>query len=757
MSFEDLKRILRAFADDPSDLELSKGKLLFQIRDELIEAEVFNREGSLIVSESGVEELASRWLVSRIARLPQLAERILSYIPNEVHFVTPAGSLLDELELAPSDEQIQVSNASSTVCEVLGRRPGGATHVLYLTSDAGEGKSTLINHIARTQAEAYKRKKTDWLLVPITLGGRPFLRFDDVVIGALVNRLRFPFFYYEAFLELVKIGVLVPAFDGFEEMFVQSSSGEALSALGNLMSTLDSAGSVLIAARKAYFEYKSFATQAKLFDAIGSDSVAFSRLSLRRWDRDQFLTYASKRGIQEPDRVYEDVAQRLGPSHPLLTRAVLVRRLLDVADEAEGRAELLQAFGSTPYDYFYQFVNTIIEREAYEKWIDTSGDPAQSLLSVDEHHQLLSLLAQEMWITSTDVLKDEMLDIYADLFSESRRKPAAIARQTKERLKQHSLITSANSNRTSFSFDHEEFRNFFLGQAVGRRLAEGADAELRSILRVGPLPPDAFDAAVQFLRRSESDLRSAAERLESISRTEIATSFTRENAGGLISRMLDRGEQILTDCTITYVVFPPDTLRGRSVERIVFKACNFQASSLEESSILSCIFEDCSFENLEFYASSLVQDSNMINCQVFSISPPDRATRIFGPDAISGALRELGFNIQQADDENRLPSEGNGADENVQLIDRALRAFLRNTHVNENVFKQRLGVRSNQFLDQVLPTLLRIGVIEELQYAGGGNQRRFRLGVPMLDIEAAMASSGGNYDELVNHFERRAR
>ena len=80
------------------------------------------------------------------------------------------------------------------------------------------------------------------------LGGRPFLRFDDVVIGELVNRFRFQFFYYDAFIELVKMGVLVPAFDGFEEMFIESGSGEALSALGNLMNTLESSGSVLISA-----------------------------------------------------------------------------------------------------------------------------------------------------------------------------------------------------------------------------------------------------------------------------------------------------------------------------------------------------------------------------------------------------------------------------------------------------------------------------------------------------------------------------
>ena len=97
------------------------------------------------------------------------------------------------------------------------------------------------------------------------------MRFDDVIIGALVNRLRFPMLYYEAFIELVKMGAVVPALDGFEEMFVEGSAGDAISALGNLVNTLQSSGTVLIAARKAYFEYRSLR---------GNTALRFSRQSI---------------------------------------------------------------------------------------------------------------------------------------------------------------------------------------------------------------------------------------------------------------------------------------------------------------------------------------------------------------------------------------------------------------------------------------------------------------------------------------------
>src|ERR1051326_2783550 len=232
MLIQDFKSALESFADSPADLDLSRGRLIVQVRDELIEASVSQRDGELWVDEAGEHRLATSWLINRVARLPVLADRILSYVPPIDHFVEPSGQLLDQPDYDFGQGEIEVPDAVETIKAILDRRAAGASSVVYLTSDAGEGKTTVINYLARVQAERYKRKEADWLLLPVTLGGRAFLRFDDVVIATLVNRLRFQLLYFEGFLELTRRGVLVPAFDGFEEMFVESSSGEALSEIG---------------------------------------------------------------------------------------------------------------------------------------------------------------------------------------------------------------------------------------------------------------------------------------------------------------------------------------------------------------------------------------------------------------------------------------------------------------------------------------------------------------------------------------------
>lgn len=165
--------------------------------------------------------------------------------------------------------------------------------MFYLISDAGEGKTTIVNQLARQQARAYQKMQTDWLLIPFELGGRPFLRFDDIIVAVLMNKLKFPMLYYGAFIELVKLGVVIPAFDGFEEMFMESSTGEALSSLSSIVNNMESKGRILISARKAYFDYKSLASQFKTADTMKSNWVSASKLSIERWEKEQFIDYAA--------------------------------------------------------------------------------------------------------------------------------------------------------------------------------------------------------------------------------------------------------------------------------------------------------------------------------------------------------------------------------------------------------------------------------------------------------------------------------
>jgi hypothetical protein len=252
MQITDFKTIVTTFADPGTEILFEKAQVIISVNGDLITATIATQSGDVYVDEGSGQVPASKWILTRLARLPLLAARLRETVAPTEFFVTPSASLLATLEQRPDENIVATDDAFNTTLQTINERSPLETMVLYITSDAGEGKTSLINQLARFQAQLFTERKSDWLLVPIPLGGRHFLRFDDITVGVLQNRYRFPFLYYNSFLALVKMGVIVPAFDGFEEMFVESGSGEALSAMGILVGSLESQGRMVIAARKAY-------------------------------------------------------------------------------------------------------------------------------------------------------------------------------------------------------------------------------------------------------------------------------------------------------------------------------------------------------------------------------------------------------------------------------------------------------------------------------------------------------------------------
>ena len=753
MQFDDFRRVVTCFADRVDDVAAHRGELLVQIRDETINVKLHQRPDGLLVEDLDERMPAARWIINRLARIPLLADRICSYVSPPKAFVAPSGRLLLNPNESTSAGDDSSDDTEKALTEVLNRHPAGTTSVLYLTSDAGEGKTSLINRVAVRQAEAYKAKQTDWLLVPVPLGGRTFLRFDDVVVSALVNRLRFQLLYYDAFLELVRLGVLVPAFDGFEEMLVESTSGEALSALGGLVSKLRSAGTVLVAARKAYFDYPNFGSHARLFDSIGSQSeVAFGRLSLNRWDRRTFTKYATERRINDPPRLYSSVSDRLGETHPILTRAVLVERLLDVATEEEDLPALLARIGHDERDYFREFVSSIVEREAI-KWQDRSGDGPGALLTTDEHHELLSMLAQEMWLSATDELGIDLLTLAVDMFSED--KIPTVARQIQERVKQHALLSVTRMGRTTLVFDHEDFRIFYLGQALGRALVNGDIGAVRSVLDRAALPGSAVAEAASFVRHSDTTLESALALLQTLADEALSASFERENCGALAVCLLDRENGPFE---IQNMSFPTAALRGRRLDHVTASRSYFHATGLAGTTLHGCSFRDCHFERFDIDGSETVSETTLDEaCHVDSVVRMEKNNEDpitwFDPANIQRCLRTSGFDFKDREDAQPASGAETEFDDDLIVVQRVLRTFLRATGLNEMTIRQRLGKKASHFFDDLLPPLSQAGVVQQVPYQGRGNQRRFRLGVQMTRIEDAMSASRGEFKRFLSELQ----
>ncbi|SEJ03613.1 hypothetical protein SAMN04487995_3148 [Dyadobacter koreensis] len=745
MNPQDFKRILISFADSADDILENKGKITGIIRNEAIEIQLIDKEGELFIREDEEEIKARTWIAKRLAQLEQLADRIREFLPATKDFINPTGSLLDDIDIDPTETERPTDNVTECLREKLGQRIPGTTGVVYLTCDAGEGKTTIINHLAVHQAELFKKKRTDWLLVPIPLGGRPFLRFDDIVIASLVNRLRFRLFYYESFIEMVKLGLIVPAFDGFEEMFMVSSSGEALSATGQLMTKLNSSGNVLIAARKAYFDYKGFGAQAKLFDTISMDSVSFAKIGINRWNKTQFEAYALSREIYNGEEVYELIESQLGSDHPLLTRPVLVNQLLSVVGN-DNNLDKISSSQLNSIDYFPNFVDTIITREADTKWIDTSGEN-KPLLTVSQHYELLAALAEEMWLNNTDSLSLSIVDLLADLYSESNGFSVQISRQIKERLKQHALLIKAEVA-NQLKFDHEEFKEFFLGVSFFNALAANRIQEFKNLLRKGLIFGQTIDVLANYGRKEEKiKIQDIAKIFKIIQLTENTASYVKENCGSLILKILSGKNSV--GIILENYSFPVDSLKGVTLNNLVIRNSHFQPTAIFSTNIQNSLFEFCTFDSLEIIKNHNVIDHSILHdCEIVAVQNSITELEFYDPYNINRELLALGFNFGkvEVEEDNQVRVE---VDQDLALVQKALRRFIRGSHLNDNVFRIKLGQNAEYFIDHLLPILINDNIIKEIEYQGAGSKRRFKLIAPFDKINFALKNSNGEFQKFL--------
>jgi len=747
-------RIVQSFADQKCDIDDAKGELTAIIRGDIYSVTCFNRGGDLFCREDGVEYTPGQWITRRLAKLDLLAQRILEYLPEDPRLIPVEADYTDTIEHDPTEVAKHVPDALATLQSAVEDKVGGMTHVVYLTADAGEGKTSLIEALARKQAQRLLDKEPARLLLPISLGGQALIRLDDIIVGTLTNRLRFPFYYIESVLELVKLDLIVLALDGFEEMFVETQAG-GVSSLGTLVSQLASSGRIVCSARTAYYRYTNMDAQARLRDCLRGTEVSFSELHLQLWRRTQFMSFAQHLPLTaaEAEDVYQAIAGTMSESHPLLTRAVLARRFLEeyvhVDDQEEFLAFLKEAKGE---QYFEQFVTALLTREANQKWLGRES-PARPLLTVDEHHTLLMRIAEEMWLNGVDGLATETLQLIAEVVAQDElKKPTDIVRQVVDRIQHHPFLRQIGGA-MMWRFDHEDFRNFYVGRLIGSALSalQQNARELRCLLEVGPLPM--ISARVGVVKTEALGISGDwPKHLSALAEAGSRSSHLRENVGRLALMLLCVAPPE-EECTLAHLLVTGATPPGLTVQDVRFIDCVFEGANFSGAKLIDVVFSHCEMTDIclsrgapSEYSAQLLETN--LPSKLTIVSDDGRERReYFAPMEIESQFNQLGFQLasQHVAGETVIEEE----DESIELTFRALRIFQRATAVNEYTIKTRLGTKWPTFKSDVLPALLIAGVLMETDYRGQGSQRRYRVGTQFDRAGCARAQCRGSFERFL--------
>jgi hypothetical protein len=285
-----------------------------------------------------------------------------------------------------------------------------------------------------------------------------------------------------------------------------------------------------------------------------------------------------------------------------------------------------------------------------------------------------------------------------------------------------------------------------------RPLNEKAKGEVLATLRKGVLPKPAQRAFIRAIKRHPTFERlQAAKFLLGISALDGQASYTQENCGSLIVRLLSEVDG--KGLEIQGIAFAPDSLRDRKLGNLTFRHSFFAPTSLELSTLNKCTFEGCHFGQLRIYGSTAFQEVQFEGTTVDSVRLVEQDSEVWDPLAVRATLEKWGVRFS-GDAEGAAPEseQVRRIDQELRDFEKLIRYFMRSTHISENVILMKLGNRGQCFLDDSLPQLVDHRIMIEIDNRGGGVQRRFKLGQTLEAIDQAMTGAQGSFSEFLKAF-----
>ena len=150
LNHKDFERVLRKFADDPDDVLVERDTIVCKINGESISLTLSEDEDGVLFcqDEDGRKIKARRWIEKELAGLDELASKILQAIPPDPHFILV--SSIDENECVHPD-------TVNALHEIIKEKNPYATETIYLLSEAGDGKTCIMEKLAQRTAQDYQK------------------------------------------------------------------------------------------------------------------------------------------------------------------------------------------------------------------------------------------------------------------------------------------------------------------------------------------------------------------------------------------------------------------------------------------------------------------------------------------------------------------------------------------------------------------------------------------------------------------------
>ncbi len=398
-------------------------------------------------------------------------------------------------------------------------------------------------------------------------------------------------------------------------------------------------------------------------------------------------------------------------------------------------------------------VEAFVKREVTDKW--KTADTGEPYLMFDQHMELLSAVAEEMYRSQRDRLPVDILETLATILVDEWGIDVQRRQQILLMVRMHVLLTIPPDDDAQYrAFDHAEFRDYFVAVALRDRIRQlrtgAASSDLSRIFSVAQISDSTARYVCGMLNFTSSDAAMAANTLAVMVKEEWKPTYLQMNVGTLIPFLLngqDFAQEVLVDGGI---VISSLVMEGSRLQNVTFRGATLVRASTQRADWENVTFDHCELGELAVDVGARYDNVALRECRIDGVRLMRDGTEVareYAPGRVQSALKEVGFRFG----ESYLQPELAAFEESETL--RVLRRFLRIFHRTTIVSNAWIGARFRQdhaiVYDRIIPLMVEHGLLEERDWRGAGVQRVWAL---RCLLDALLSAEGSSANSQFSRF-----
>ncbi|WP_242107127.1 NACHT domain-containing protein [Luteimonas aquatica] len=599
-----------------------------------------------------------------MADLIGIAKGSLARLKNSIYVETFAKDSNAEIDTeSPAISLIRSCVEKSDSSDLL-------TDLVMITAEAGAGKTSVLKELVRQQADLFVRGQSRYLYLYVDAQGRALARFNEALATEL-NELRvmLPF---HAVSTLVRLGLLVPVIDGFDELIGVGGYDDAFNSISSFVEELNGSGVILASARSTYYE-QEFLSRANRASALGEQSWKLDSIEIRGWaeiQRRQYVDWRCKENGQSDSIALALTKIFSGENEELADKPLFIVRAVDIlmtGGDLEGSGGLLE-----------RLISSFLQREQRDKLRDRNERP---ILSVVQLRSLCEDFSEEMWAQGTRELDRSTVKDLAELVLSDTSLSSSDQHVVMERMPTMAFLQVGESY-GAVAFEHELFFSQFLANRFAKKISSSAQG--LSLLLGRSVMPDSLAHGVaaklhEMVVAGEVTVSSLVAILCAAS-AEFSPKQgqVKENAGRIVAALLARLEVPCESINIRDVVFPGSSMRGIQFSACTFSDVEFRRADFSNLKFIGCCGDRLVFESVLVDGCTVLELVGQVDVSSFNglrvASADGGIVQLFDPTKVRGELNARGFPAAKASDPSAVR---NVSDDVVRLVDRLARAYTR--------------------------------------------------------------------------------